>query len=66
MAHCEAWISKFTTLLSNLAMRELGELQTYVQSSSAELTQLLALPDAHEVCLYRHLTSLSMAPQEGY
>ncbi|CAL8461618.1 g1149 [Coccomyxa elongata] len=41
VSHCEAWLSKFTTLLANLAMREVAELQKYVTSSSAELTQLL-------------------------
>ncbi|BDA42104.1 Dynein heavy chain 2, axonemal [Coccomyxa sp. Obi] len=50
VAHCEAWISKFTTLLSSLAMRELAELHAYVRSSSAELTQLLQTsPEAKEV-----------------
>ncbi len=35
-------------------MRELAELQAYVRSSSAELTQLLlTTPDAEQVCLSR-------------
>ena len=39
MAHCEAWIGKFTNLLTNLATGELAELQEYVRTSSAALTQ---------------------------
>ena len=51
VSHCEAWLSKFTTLLANLAMREVAELQKYVTSSSAELTQLLIPSKADQVCL---------------
>ncbi|KAK9909936.1 hypothetical protein WJX75_009720 [Coccomyxa subellipsoidea] len=39
VAHCEAWIGKFTNLLTNLATGELAELQEYVRASSAALTQ---------------------------
>ena len=40
VAHCQAWIGKFNTLLTNLAMRELAELQEHLRASSAVLTQL--------------------------
>ncbi len=40
VSHCEAWIGKFTNLLTNLATRELVELQEHLRASSAVLTQL--------------------------
>lgn len=49
VAHCEAWIAKFTNLLTNLATRELAELQEYVRVSSAALTQH-GTSDSQQVC----------------
>lgn len=52
VALCEAWTGKFTALLTNIAVRELAELQETVRTASAELTQLAGLDESQVTAVH--------------